>query len=151
MVVNLDINVSDLDPQIFMIPVTKKDEDAYKEAFSQWEKLPEPRPASPEMPRFSLINPALMASNMIKNTINSTNQVGKTGHLRHILRLNNDINEQISVSKELNLPTDDLNYIRKVFSQHDWPLKDKDGHILPQDFSKFIILVEDALKNAKNK
>lgn len=151
MIVDLNLDVTGLMKEIFIIPLTEEDQNKYKEEFAAWEKLPEPRPASPEMPRYSHISVHEMASNMIKNVINASHKVGKTSHLRHILRLNKEINSQIPASSKLILGGEDLAYIRKLWSQHDWPMKDKEERPIPQDFFKLIVLIEEAFKNAKNK
>ena len=153
MIIDLNLDVSGLNPAIFSkgtdpkqyTPEELKLIEAYGTAFAEWEKTKIGE--APQMPQPPHFTPIQVAASFMKRAIYESHKVGNTGHLRHIIRLSNDIDAQTTGdSKAIVLPESDVHFIRKQYANVEWNLEKTPGDLL-----KFILLVEDAIKTAKAK
>ena len=154
MVIDFNFDVSKLNPGIFK---GKQPSDAvlskYADDYAAWEKTKEGM--APVMPQPGSFTPFEIGVSLLIRLVRESQRLAKTGQLRHTIRLSNDISEQVKEgATSLILTSDDVNYLKNIFGKHDFPTtvhnpntqKEEPIH---EDNIKFILLVEDALKNAK--
>ena len=143
MIVDLNLNISELDQKLFLKPPTEAQLSDYANAYTEWDKLKVGE--APEMPRNGSLTPFEAGVSIIRKVLNDACQGGKTGVFRHIIRLDKELADQVvEGATSLNIPEDDLAFIRKSYATMDWQAKSL-------DIKKFITMVEEALKSAKQK
>ena len=150
MIIDLNLDVKELNPAIFSkgndpknyTTEEIKEIEAYGIAFTEWDKTKIGE--APKMPSFNF-TPFQASISLMKRAIFESHKVGNMGHLRHVIRLVKDIDDQDKPeSKTLILPQPDVQFIKKQFNKVEFPTQ-------PVDLVKFVVMVSDALENAKEK
>ena len=140
MKINLNFDQTQYTPKLFKRPPTEAQWGDYTIALTNWDKAGKVGD-QPLPPDNGVMTSQELAILIAKQAIQGIYEHGKTGQLRHIIRVSKDLDDQITASEVL-LPDDDVAFIRKAIGKKDWPA-------LQPDLVKFVLAVEDAFSPNK--